>query len=56
VEELRDTGLRHDLLVHAIATEANRGQRDKIGKKQIERVLDALDDLPSLLFEQEDPS
>ena len=46
VETLKATGLKRSLLLHAISKES------RVGIRAIERVLDALDDLPALLFEQ----
>ena len=56
LDDLRSTGLKRALIVHAIYMEANRGlpANTKVGKRQVERVLDALDDLPGLLFDPED--
>lgn len=53
IEELKSTGFRKSLLVHAIYMETNRGvhANSKVGKRQIESVLEALDDIESLLFE-----
>ena len=57
VYELRETGIREDLLIHAIWTEANRGlpsTTKTITKTQIRNVINALADLPGLIFEDVD--
>lgn len=53
-DELFGTGLKKDLLIHAIYMAVNRGlpARDKVGKRHIERILDSLDNVEALLFEE----